>query len=96
MALEAIIILIILIPVAMLVIIRRKRDGTTGFRTLLRRIAGTFLLVGGILLLFPAFYRFFHGRGEAGDLAFLALSLVLVFGGHRLAGEGKPCPHKEP
>ncbi len=95
MTLEAIIILIVLIPVAVLVVVRRKRDGATGFVALCRRIAGNFLLVFGILLLFPAFYRCFHGRGDAGDLAFPAVSLLMVFGGRLLAGEGKPRPRKE-
>jgi len=91
--LEAIIVLIILIPVVVVVVVHRKRDGAAGFAALCRRITGNFLLVLGILLLFPAFYRFFHGRGDTGDLVFPAISLLLVFGGRLLAGEGKPQRH---
>jgi len=87
--LEAVILLIFLVPVVILVLIRRKRDGATTLRTLLRQIVGNFLLVAGILLLFPACYQAFHGPGGRSGIALLLISLLLVFGGYFLVEKDK-------
>lgn len=76
--LEVIIILIILIPVIAFVIIRRKGELRVNFSKILFQIAGNFLLILGILMLFPAFYTFFHGKDDSMKYPLLAVSLFLI------------------
>ncbi len=81
MALEVMIILMILIPIVLFVILRMKRESGMSIAVLLYQIAGIFLLVFGLILLFPAFYLFFYSKGGRMDITLLVLSLVMVAAG---------------
>ena len=84
MTLEVIVVLIILIPIVALAVIRAKGGWRMNIKQVLWQIAGNFLLVSGLLLLFPSFYLLFHGKeGNAGP-GLLAISLVLTAGGYFL------------
>jgi drug/metabolite transporter (DMT)-like permease len=84
MTLEWIMVLIVLIPVALLAVLRKKGRWRKNAGQVLCQIAGNFLLVSGLLLLFPSFYLLFHGgEGDAGP-GLLAVSLVLTGGGYFL------------
>jgi hypothetical protein len=79
--LDLIIVLIILIPVALLVIIRRRKELKTNRATVLLQVLGVFLLVFGIIMLFPAFYLLFNGKPSGFNIGFVVLSFSMVFGG---------------
>jgi|GEM_PF-4392832 uncharacterized membrane protein SirB2 len=85
MTLEVIIILIILIPVILFVTIRRKKELKTNLSKVLFQIIGNFLLVCGILMLFPAFYLLLHGRNDGMKTVLLVISLLIIAGGYLLS-----------
>ncbi|HOG18023.1 MAG: hypothetical protein A4E73_00453 [Syntrophaceae bacterium PtaU1.Bin231] len=96
MTIEWIIIPIILIPVILLAVIRERGARRTDVKRVLCRIAGGFLLVSGLLLLFPSFYLLFYGKeGDAGPVV-LVVSLTLTAVGHflsnRAGGRSDPPP----
>ncbi len=95
MTLEVIIFIIVLIPVIIFVIVRRKGELRTNFSRVLCQIAGNFLLVSGILMLFPAFYILFHGRGGGMKTVLLAVSLLFVAGGYLLSNWAGKKPKSE-
>jgi len=80
MMLEIVIVLIILITVTGFVFFKRRKESGTNTAQVIYQILGTFILVIGIILLFPAFYMLFHGdTGRQGVLfSLVSLSLVLI------------------
>lgn len=92
MTLELIILLIILIPIAFLVLLRSRKEPRMGIPALLCRIGGIFLLVFGLLLLFPAFYLLFHGKGGGMDVPLLILTLAMIATGYWVTNR---CGNKE-
>ncbi len=81
MLLEAIILLLVVVPIVLIVILRRKKDLKGNAPKVLGEIAGVFMLVCGLLLLFVAFFLLFHGEATGFKIGVLAVSLILVFGG---------------
>jgi len=84
MTLEVIVVLIILIPIVALAVIRAKGGWRMNIKQVLRQIAGNFLLVSGLFLLFPSFYLLFYGKEGNAGLGLLAVSLILTAGGYFL------------
>ena len=84
MILDAIIFLIVLVPIVLVVILRRKKDLRTNALQVSCEILGVFLLVLGCLLLFVAFYMLFHEQVTGLRIGILVASLSLVFGGYAL------------
>jgi len=82
MILDAIIFLIVLVPIVLVVILRRKKDLRTNALQVSCEILGVFLLVLGCLLLFVAFYMLFHEQVTGLRIGILVASLSLVFGGY--------------
>jgi predicted Na+-dependent transporter len=95
MILEVIIFIIVLIPVVIFVIVRRKGELRTNFSKVLLQIAGNFLLVFGVLMLFPAFYVLFHGKDGGMKIVLLSVSLLFVFGGYLLSNWAGKRPKRE-
>ena len=85
MILEVIFFLIVLIPVIVFVAVRQKKDLRKNFSRVLWQIAGNFLLVSGILMLFPAFYILFHGKDGGMRTVLLVVSLLFIAGGYILS-----------
>lgn len=85
MTLEVVIIIIVLIPVIAFVIIRRKGELRINLSRILLQIAGNFLLVFGVLMLFPAFYVLFHGHDGGMKTLLLVVSLLFIAGGYFLS-----------
>jgi hypothetical protein len=92
MMLEVIMAVIILIPIILLVFFQRRKTPGIPFSELLYQVMGRFLLVFGILMLFPAFYQLFHGKSGSMKAVLLTVSLVMVFGGYIMTNRsgGKP------
>jgi glucan phosphoethanolaminetransferase (alkaline phosphatase superfamily) len=89
---DIILLFIILVPVALFVIIRRRKDLKSNTSNVLLQILGVFLLVFGIIMLFPAFYLLFNGKTSGFNIAFVVLSFSMVFGGWaitKLAGKNR-------
>jgi len=83
MLLETVLVLIVLVTVTGLVLLKRwKLTGATSPALVIHQILGAFLLVIGIILLFPAFYMLFHGGPGRQGIVFLLVSLFLVAVGH--------------
>ncbi len=96
MTLEWIVILIILIPIIILAAVRMKGGWRMNIKQVLCQIAGNFLLVSGLLMLFPSFYLLFYGKeGDAGP-GLLAVSLVLTAGGYFLTNRTGRKPDRPP
>jgi formate hydrogenlyase subunit 3/multisubunit Na+/H+ antiporter MnhD subunit len=96
MTLEWIMILIILIPIVAFAVVRAEGGWRTNIKQVLRQIAGNFLLVAGLLLLFPSFYLLLYGKeGNAGP-GLLAVSLILTAGGHFLTNRTGRKPDRTP
>jgi glycerol uptake facilitator-like aquaporin len=82
MMLEIVIVLIILMTVTGLVLFKRRKASGTNTAQVIYQILGTFILLIGIFLLFPAFYTLFHGNNNRQGIVFLIISLSLVFIGN--------------
>ena len=82
MMLEIVIVLIILMTVTGLVLFQRRKASGTNTAQVIYQILGTFILVIGIILLFPAFYMLFHGNVGRQSILFLIISLSLVLIGN--------------
>ncbi len=95
MILEVIILLIVLIPVIVFVAVRQKKDLRKNFSRILCQIAGNFLLVFGVLMLFPAFYILFHGKNGGMKIMLLVVSLIFITGGYLLSNWAGKKPKSE-
>lgn len=84
MTLDVIIFFIVLLPIVLLVILRRGKDLRANASQVLGEILGAFLLVCGLLLLFVAFYLLFHEKTTGLSVGLLVVSLSLVFGGYAM------------
>ena len=84
MILDAIIFLIVLVPIVLIVILRRRKDLKASSLQVSCEILGAFLIVVGCFLLFAAFYLLFHEQVTGPRVALLGVSLSLVFGGYAL------------
>ena len=84
MTLELIILLIILIPIVLLVILKRRTGTKANPSKIVCQILGIFMLVFGLLLLFVSFFKLFHESISAGGSALMTASLLTVFGGYFL------------
>jgi hypothetical protein len=83
MLLEIVLVMIVLVSVTGLVLLKRwKFSGPSSPALVIYQILGAFLLVIGIILLFPAFYMLFHGGPGRQSVVFLLVSLSLVAVGH--------------
>jgi len=82
--LDAILILVVLVPIVLVVILRRREDLKTSALQVLCEILGAFLLIVGCFLLFIAFYMLFHQQPTPLRVGLLVVSLSLVFGGYAM------------
>lgn len=85
MTLDFIMVIIVLVPVCLLVLFKRRKEPKTKLSRVICQIAGAFMLVFGVLLLFPAFYALFHGKATTQNVLLLVVSLSLLFSGYMLA-----------
>jgi len=91
MTLELIIFLIILVPIVLIVILKRRKGMKTPFSKILLQILGVFMLVFGSLMLFVSLFKLFHENISASGIGLVIASLLLVLGGYAAtnrAGKG--------
>ncbi len=84
MTLELIILLIILIPIVLFVILKRRKGTKTTPSKIVFQILGIFMLVFGLLMLFVSFFKLFHESVSGWGIALMIVNLVIVFGGYSL------------
>jgi O-antigen/teichoic acid export membrane protein len=95
MMIELIIVLIVLIPVSLLIFFTRRKELKTNLSKVICQIAGAFMLVFGVLMLFPAFYMLFHGKATVQSVLFLVVSLSLLFSGYMITNRAGGKPNKK-
>jgi len=84
MVLDAVLFLIVLVPIVLIVVLRRRKDLKASSLQVSCEILGAFLIVVGCFLLFAAFYLLFHEQVTGLRIALLVVSLSLVLGGYAL------------
>lgn len=94
MTLELTILLIILIPIVLLVILKRRKGMKAKPSKIVFQILGIFMLVFGLLMLFVSFFKLFHESISAWNIALLIANLLIVFGGYSLTNWASRQPER--